>query len=435
MTNPAVVPVIGAASISLVECDGQGSLSLVGATPPNQVVLVPVGEQGPPGAGVPVGGAAGQILTKTSAADFDTSWQDAPAGVTDHGALTGLGDDDHPQYAFRKISLTAATTFFVRPDGNDANNGSTNDAAGAFATPQGALNYLYANVDLNRFTATIQLAAGTYPGFGIPTSAQNLYPLDGRVVITGVSGNPSAVVIGAHPTVTGANVVLIGAFNFFTVQNLSIDLTGRTLAIRAWIGAFATFSNLRFIGTPGTGSNVSPFDIRYNTMAELAGTFTFELSAANITRFLSSAFGSSINFSGSLTAINPVNWSSEFAEGGPLGRIRLFFNTITGTFTGRKFLSRDGGIINVSAAEEAKSFGSTDGVHGFLSAGPPVRGSDAATKAYVDEMQLRSFTVATLPSATPAGRQIYVSDESGGPVPAFADGTNWRRVTDRAIVS
>jgi len=48
---------------------------------------------------------------------------------------------------------------------------------------------------------------------------------------------------------------------------------------------------------------------------------------------------------------------------------------------------------------------------------------------------LKSYTVATLPAATTAGQQIYVSDESGGAVPAFSDGTNWRRVTDRAIVS
>lgn len=49
--------------------------------------------------------------------------------------------------------------------------------------------------------------------------------------------------------------------------------------------------------------------------------------------------------------------------------------------------------------------------------------------------QLRSYTVATLPSAATAGQMIYVSNETGGATPAFSDGTNWRRVTDRAIVS
>ena len=45
------------------------------------------------------------------------------------------------------------------------------------------------------------------------------------------------------------------------------------------------------------------------------------------------------------------------------------------------------------------------------------------------------FTVATLPNVIPAGQIIYVSDEAGGAVIAFSDGVDFRRVTDRAIVS
>ena len=47
----------------------------------------------------------------------------------------------------------------------------------------------------------------------------------------------------------------------------------------------------------------------------------------------------------------------------------------------------------------------------------------------------RSYTVGTLPSAAVASKEIYVSNEAGGAVLAFSDGTNWRRVTDRAIVT
>lgn len=50
-------------------------------------------------------------------------------------------------------------------------------------------------------------------------------------------------------------------------------------------------------------------------------------------------------------------------------------------------------------------------------------------------IKLPSFTVSTLPSASPAGRMIYVSNEAGGATIAFSDGTNWRRAQDRAIVS
>lgn len=50
-------------------------------------------------------------------------------------------------------------------------------------------------------------------------------------------------------------------------------------------------------------------------------------------------------------------------------------------------------------------------------------------------LQLVEFSVSNLPSAAQAGIMIYVLDESGGAVPAFSDGTDWRRVTDRAVVS
>lgn len=51
-------------------------------------------------AAIPPGGTTGQVLAKASDADLDTTWTTGGAGggVTDHGALTGLVDDDHPQY-------------------------------------------------------------------------------------------------------------------------------------------------------------------------------------------------------------------------------------------------------------------------------------------------------------------------------------------------
>lgn len=49
---------------------------------------------------------------------------------------------------------------------------------------------------------------------------------------------------------------------------------------------------------------------------------------------------------------------------------------------------------------------------------------------------LASYTVATVPDAAEwEGGVIYVSDETGGAVLAFSEGTDWRRVTDRAVIS
>jgi hypothetical protein len=77
----------------------------------------------------------------------------------------------------------------------------------------------------------------------------------------------------------------------------------------------------------------------------------------------------------------------------------------------------------ILAAWEAAT--SLDDVNLFLKTG---------TRAMTAPILLASYVVSGLPTAT-AGGLIYVSNESGGPVIAFADGTNWRRVTDRAIVS
>lgn len=50
--------------------------------------------------------------------------------------------------------------------------------------------------------------------------------------------------------------------------------------------------------------------------------------------------------------------------------------------------------------------------------------------------QAKTYTVATLPTASSYPRGIiYVSNETGGATLAFSDGTNWRRVQDRAVVS
>lgn len=51
-------------------------------------------------------------------------------------------------------------------------------------------------------------------------------------------------------------------------------------------------------------------------------------------------------------------------------------------------------------------------------------------------LKLASFTVATVPSASNNPRVlIYVSNETGGATVAFSDGTSWRRVQDRAVIS
>lgn len=59
---------------------------------------------------------------------------------------------------------------------------------------------------------------------------------------------------------------------------------------------------------------------------------------------------------------------------------------------------------------------------------------DGAEVVRLLDSLVASYTVAGVPAAT-AGRLGFITDETGGAVLAFADGTNWRRCTDRAVVS
>jgi hypothetical protein len=57
--------------------------------------------------------------------------------------------------------------------------------------------------------------------------------------------------------------------------------------------------------------------------------------------------------------------------------------------------------------------------------------------AALDEEPIAAvYTVATVPAASSnQGKIIYVSDETGGATLAFSDGSDWRRVQDRAVIS
>ncbi|WP_075995610.1 DUF2793 domain-containing protein [Salaquimonas pukyongi] len=94
-----------------------------------------------------------------------------------------------------------------------------------------------------------------------------------------------------------------------------------------------------------------------------------------------------------------------------------------------RFLTTPAGST-VSAKTERLRITSTGNI-GIGTSAPTCR-LDVAGPARVG-----AYTVSTVPnpSTCGAGAIIYVSDETGGAVLAFSDGANWRRTTDRAVVS
>jgi hypothetical protein len=103
--------------------------------------------------------------------------------------------------------LTAGRTYYVRPNGNNANNGLANTAGGAFLTVQKAIDVALREIDAKNFDVTIQLAAGTYAGFAI-TSA--------------MLGTGNLTVLG--DTTTPSNVIIDGGAGFAVTQTAGVTI-------------------------------------------------------------------------------------------------------------------------------------------------------------------------------------------------------------------
>jgi hypothetical protein len=262
----------------------------------------------------------------------------------------------------------------------------------------------------NTISSTGTITAGNITGGNVLTGGAvsatgNItgnYMLGNGALLTGVitsvaninNGTSNVTVVSSGGNVT---VGVGGTGNVAVFSTSGLDVTGRVsasgnitggniLGNGAGLSGINTFSNVTV-----TGGNSAIADSIADTLTLTAGDgITIVIDPTTDTITIGTQSGSEI-----------------FVDGADFG-------TVTEPVT----LSDDLGLVTDAVTEEA-DLGS------LVTAG----------LIYPDQFVLPSFTTTTLPSASVAGAMIYVTNEAGGAVPAFADGTNWRRVTDRAIVT
>lgn len=92
------------------------------------------------------------------------------AGIADDFATREEIDATNAELATKRTNLSEDTTFWVRSNGDDDNDGSANTAGGAFLTWNALYNYVAENYDFNGFTVTLKsgttntYAAGLFMG-------------------------------------------------------------------------------------------------------------------------------------------------------------------------------------------------------------------------------------------------------------------------------
>lgn len=247
-------------------------------------------------------------------------------------------------------------------------------------SPDGASWTTALSIDKTTGATTTQGGSVDAPGLAVADAATGLY--DAGSGYLGIA-------------VSGANVVTFGGNNCLQVRR-----TGSASVTPAFAGEsnvifdFARYSDnasspvLRMYkarGTTAAPAAVSQGDIGMELQAQAYGT---------------SAFGVFSQLRFSVEAASPSNTDKK-------GRMTLLLNSGSGTTTE---------ILRVEHATGLSMFGAN-----------PV----------VDQNRhhrLRSYTVGTLPSASPAAQMIYVSDGSSNRHIAVSDGADWR-FADGNVVS
>lgn len=232
----------------------------------------------------------------------------------------------------------------------------------------------------------------------------------------------------------GSGVTLIDDDTFATA---SATTAPSSESVKAYVDAQvgSSFSNtaanneiIKSDGTDGVPSGLFASASGDDITVSTSGTGLITLSTGGFRTLRSSANTSSV--------LSGLNLRRE-TTGTPANGIGsgMVFEVETSASNIEQVAAIDAVTTDVTAASE-----DVDLVFRNMAAGAPVAESFRikSDKSIVlsGPSVLKSYTVGTLPTASSyTGGMIYVSDESGGAIPAFSDGTNWRRVTDRAVVS
>ena len=232
------------------------------------------------------------------------------------------------------------------------------------------------NISGNYITASEEVLANRFEGNGYQLTSINAANISGTVANANYALYSNTVLASSQPNITS-----VGNLTTLTVTG---NISGNYI--------LGNGSQLTGIVSANSFGNI----VVANSNTVAAGS-----AGANLTLAAGNAMSITTDPANNKVTIAQINFSQNF-----------------GFVTGNVDQEDDLGLVTLTA-NQAGDLGTVT-VDGYVT--PQV-------------FILPTWTVATLPNPVPAAQVIYVSDEAGGAVMAFSDGTNWRRCTDRAIVT
>ena len=241
------------------------------------------------------------------------------------GIADAEGDDTLLLQAIQALTmpkLSGNTTFYVRSDGSDSNDGSANTAGAAWLTIQKAINVL-GGYNLNGYTATVQVADGTYTG---AVSVTRPF-VNGLVVLVGNTTTPA----NCHLNVAGSCLSITRAQ--FEVKGFKLTASaGSCIAV---VSALVDITGAMDYGA-ATGSHIS--SVRSSAVT-IGANYTISGGAAQHYNVVNNSV---VNLNATLTVTlsGTPAFSTAFCLLSNAGRLGLatYLTTFSGAATGIKYI-------------------------------------------------------------------------------------------------
>ena len=259
--------------------------------------------------------------------------------------ITALSADLWKAINAREV-LTANRTYYVRTDGNDANNGLANTSGGAFLTIQKAWDVICATLDLAGFTVTIQVGDGTYTS----VLSITVSPVGGNVIINGNSVTPANVVWST----TNSSCIFASAPCNVTVNNLEMQTTTTQSCIRASNGAIV------FVGSGMRFGACAEAHLRSDIGGVIRNTGSYSIVGSSVNHLFLNGGEVALN-SATITLSGTPAFSTAFVSIlGPCLCI-IFGMTYSGSATGVRANVSGNGVLNTFGAGQGSLPGNSNG--------------------------------------------------------------------------